>query len=104
MTRVQLFRCRSLVLKVPKKSRNLSHHYVLVIPWRSLDKEESLTGLPDNFPIQQKDRWFCGQNFNFYFKKTTQLIVEWRSLDGVFSTWQNLEPTLANIYVLLGKF
>ena len=27
-------------------------------PWSSLDKEESLAGLPDNFPIQQSAELF----------------------------------------------
>ena len=40
--------------------------------WSSLDKEEYLIGLTDNFPIQQ--------NFTaILFKKTTQPTVEWGS-------------------------
>ena len=36
-----------------------------------------VTGLPDQFPIQQIDRLVCEAVFLGLFKKTTQLIVEW---------------------------
>ena len=50
-----------------RKLQNMS--FTLFSSWSSLDKGESLTGLPDYFSIQQKDRLFLkGNLFNLTLK------------------------------------
>ena len=59
-------------------TKKLLFRYRLVLVWRSFDKR-GVNGMPDNFPIQQKDRVFLlGDLLNFILK-ITQLIVEWGS-------------------------
>jgi len=39
-------------------------------------KQESFIGLPNNFPIQQKDRLFLTQTFNIFFIKQPRLLLK----------------------------
>ena len=47
-----------------------------------------VTGLPDNFPVQQKERLYCKPIFFILFEKN-QLIVEWEDI------WQSRDFSLS---------
>ena len=67
------------------KQKNECKAFLTFEPWSSLDKGES-TGLPDNFPIQQKDRFFCKATFlNLFEKQPSYLLngeVIWQVSDS----------------------
>ena len=46
-------------------------------PWSSLDKESVVIGPPDNFPVQQKDGFFCKAIILILFKKATSVLLNW---------------------------
>ena len=50
---------------------------------------KTMSDLPDNFPIQQKDRWFCKEIFSILFKKQPSLLLSgeaiWQSSDSSLS-------------------
>lgn len=55
-------------------TKKLLFRYRLVLVWRSFDKR-GVNGMPDNFPIQRKDRLILkGKLFNFIQKQPSFLL------------------------------
>ena len=51
-------------------------YFLFVCSIMELLRWRGLTGLPDNFPIQQKDRLFCYVIFLILFKKQPSLLLD----------------------------